>query len=64
MGVPDWAKAAAVLVSGVVLAGLADYLLAQAGHEGLGALVWVVGYGGAVFAVWVVWLRRLEFEPS
>lgn len=64
MGLPEWTKAAAVLVAGVVFAGMADHLLASAGHEGLGALVWVVGYGGAIFAVWFVWLRHLEFEPS
>lgn len=64
MALPDWAKAALVLVSGVVGAGIADYLLAQAGYGALGAAVWVVGYGGAVFAVWFVWLRHLEFDPS
>lgn len=64
MDLPEWAKAALVLAAGVVIAGVTDYFLARAGFEGLGMLVWAIGYGGAVFTVWFVWLRHLEFDPS
>lgn len=62
--VPGWAKAAAVLALGIAIGGLADYALSQAGYPSLGALTWVVAYGGVVVTVWAVWLRDLEFEPG
>ncbi|MFB6117288.1 hypothetical protein [Halosegnis sp.] len=61
---PGWAKALAVIATGVVLAGVSDFLLSQAGYTGLGALVWAAGYGGAVLVVWAVWFRGQEFDPE
>lgn len=61
---PGWAKAAIVLGAGVVLAGLADYALSQAGYPSLGALAWATGYAGVVVVIWAGWLRNLEFEPG
>lgn len=63
-GVPGWAKAAAVLGVGVVLAGLTDYALSQAGYPSLGTLAWVAGYSAAILVVWAGWLRGVEFEPG
>jgi len=60
---PNWAKAALALAGSVALAGLADAALARAGYPTLGATVWVVGYGGAVFAVWLFWVRHLDISP-
>lgn len=62
--VPGWAKAGAVLAFAIVLSGLADYALSQAGYDSLGALVWAAGYAGAIIVIWAVWLRHLEFEPG
>jgi hypothetical protein len=61
---PGWARAAGLLAAGVVFAGVADFLLSAAGRPGLGAVVWVVGYGGAVLAVWLLVFRGREFEPG
>ncbi|WP_255195271.1 hypothetical protein [Halorarius litoreus] len=63
-GLPGWAKAAIVLGAGVVLAGLADYALSQAGYPSLGALAWAMGYAGAIAVIWAGWFRHLEFEPG
>lgn len=63
MALPNWTKAAVVLVGSVVLAGLADAALARAGYRALGTVVWVVGYGGAVLALWLFWLRHLDLAP-
>jgi hypothetical protein len=58
--VPDSRLIVLVLVAGVVVPGVADYALTQAGRPALGAAVWVGGYGAAVLAVWVGWLRHLD----
>jgi hypothetical protein len=63
-GVPSWAKLLAVIAAAVVLAGVGDFLLSQAGYEGLGMLVWAAGYGGGVIVVWAVWFRGQEFDPE
>jgi hypothetical protein len=62
--VPDWAKAALLLLLGVVIGGIADFALSQAGYASLGALTWAVAYSSVIIAVWAVWLRDLEFEPG
>lgn len=63
-GLPGWAKPALVLATAVVLSGVADYALTEAGYPSLATLVWVAGYGGAVVVVWAVWLRDLDLEPD
>ena len=61
---PGWAKALSIIATAVVLAGVGDFLLSQAGYDGLGMLVWAAGYGGGVLAVWAIWFRGLEFAPE
>lgn len=63
-GIPGWAKALGVIATAVVLAGVGDFLLSQAGYTALGALVWAAGYGGGVIAVWAIWFRGQEFDPE
>jgi hypothetical protein len=55
------AKAGLVIAAlGVAIPGLVDNLLTQAGAPGLGALVWAIGFGSAVVALWYVLLRPLN----
>lgn len=61
---PSWAKAAGLLSTAVVVGGVGDFLLSQAGYRGLGAVVWALGYGGAVVAAWAIWFRGRTFEPE
>ena len=61
---PGWAKALSIIATAVVIAGVGDFLLSQAGYGGLGMLVWAAGYGGGVLAVWAIWFRGLEFAPE
>jgi hypothetical protein len=63
-GIQGWARVAAVLTGGVVIAGVSDFLLSAAGYPSLGAFVWAVGYGGAVIAVWFLVFRGRSFEPG
>lgn len=63
-GLPPWATAGFALVAAIVLAGMGDFLLSQAGYDSLGALVWALGYGGIVITAWAVWFRGQEFEPE
>jgi len=62
--IPSWAKAAGLLATAVVVGGVGDFLLSQAGYRGLGAAVWALGYGGAVVAAWAIWFRGQTFEPE
>ncbi|MEF8808113.1 hypothetical protein [Natronomonas sp.] len=57
---PGWAAGVLLLVGTVSVAGLADYVLTNAGFELLGTLVWAFCYGTALFVVWTVWLRDIE----
>ena len=50
----------AIVVVGVLVPGLVDNLLTHAGAPGLGVLVWIVGFGSAVVALWYVVLRPLN----
>jgi hypothetical protein len=53
-------KFAALLSGGVILSGLADYGLAQAGYEIFGVMVWISGYVGTMLLIWYIWLRPLD----
>lgn len=60
--IPGWTKFLLVLGAGVIVSGLADFFLAQAGYRALAAYVWTVGYAGTIIVLWVVWLRPIDFE--
>ncbi|MFB6179477.1 MAG: hypothetical protein ABEI77_07125 [Halorientalis sp.] len=65
MALSERLKFALVLSGGVILPGLADYALSQAGFHGLGMAVWVAGYIGAILLIWVNWVRPLDLTgPS
>ena len=65
MALSERLKFALVLSGGIILPGLADYALAQAGYELLGIVVWIAGYAGAMLLIWYVWLRPLDMTgPS
>ncbi|WEL20309.1 putative membrane protein [Halorhabdus sp. BNX81] len=50
----------AILVSGVIGFGLADYALASAGYDRLGMFVWGGGYLATMFVLWYGWVRPLD----
>ncbi|WP_129113125.1 hypothetical protein [Halegenticoccus tardaugens] len=52
---------AAVLFVGVVGSGLAKWTLTEAGYGTLGSVLFVMGYGGMIAAVWFGWLRHYDF---
>ncbi len=49
-----------VLLVGVAGTGVVRRLLGEAGLNDLGAVVWILGYGGTVLVVWYVWIRPLD----
>ena len=51
---------AVVIVAGIVLPGLARRFLGEAGYDGVGVVVFVLGYAGMIFLVWYGWIRPLE----
>lgn len=55
----------AVVVTGIVVPGVARRFLGEAGYPGVGTVVFVLGYAGMVFVVWYGWIRPLELTgPS
>jgi hypothetical protein len=51
---------AVVIVTGVVLPGLARRFLGEAGYSALGTVVFILGYAGMIFLVWYGWIRPLD----
>ncbi len=51
---------AAVLVVGIAGTGIVRRELGVLGYNGLGRLVFVLGYGTTVFLVWYGWIRPLD----
>lgn len=52
-----------VLVSGIVIPGVMNYVLsAGLGQEQLGRIVWVLGYTLMIGVIWYGWLRPLDFR--
>ena len=49
-----------VVVTGIVLPGLARRFLGEAGYADVGTVVFVLGYAGMIFLVWYGWIRPLE----
>jgi len=51
---------AALLLVGIAGSGLARRFLGELGYNDLGALVYVLGYGGMVVAIWYGWIRPMD----
>ncbi|WP_049986487.1 hypothetical protein [Halobellus rufus] len=51
---------AALLVVGIAGSGVARRLLGEAGYDDLGAIVFVLGYGGMIVAIWYAWIRPMD----
>ena len=55
----------AILVVGIAGSGIVRRFLGELGYDGLGILVFILGYGGMVFAVWYGWIRPMDISgPS
>ena len=51
---------ALALLVGIALTGQVAGLVESAGYEGVGSLIWPVGYGSIVLAAWFVWIRPMD----
>lgn len=51
---------AALLFVGVAGSGIARRLLGELGYDDLGALVFLLGYGGMIVAIWYGWIRPMN----
>jgi hypothetical protein len=65
MSRPDWLPRdtlliALVLVVGVAGTGIVRRFLGELGYNGIGRVVFVLGYGTTVFVLWYGWIRPLE----
>lgn len=49
-----------ILFVGIAGTGLARRFLGELGYDGVGEIVFVLGYGGMVFAIWYGWIRPLD----
>lgn len=56
----DRLQFAALLGGGVVVWGLVDYALSQAGYSTVGAVVWAIGYLTTMLLIWYIWVRPLD----
>lgn len=50
----------ATIAAVVIVPGLANGLLSQAGYPLVGSTVWALGYGLGVIGIWYVWIRPLD----
>ena len=50
-----------VVAVGVVVPGMADYVLSSLGFDTIGMLVWGVGYLAMALFVWYRWIRPIDF---
>lgn len=65
MGFAEKLRLGLVLALGVIIPGVADYVLKSAGYPTLGGIAFASGYGLALFVVWYVWFRPLDITgPS
>lgn len=53
-------KLGLVIAAGVVLPGVMNHFLYQAGAPTAGAIVWATGYAAMVLVVWYNWIRPLD----
>jgi len=50
----------AILLIGIAGSGIVRRLLGELGYNDLGALVFMLGYGGMIFALWYGWIRPMD----
>lgn len=62
MGRRDKIALGLTLVAVILIPGLANAALSQAGYGALGSLVWAVGYGSGALFVWYVYIRPLKIR--
>jgi hypothetical protein len=53
---------ALTIAAGVIVPGVLDYFLHQAGRPMLGSITWLVGFGTMVVVVWYGWIRPLNLQ--
>lgn len=53
-----------VAVIGILTTGLLVYVLARTGPPGAEKLVWILGYGATIFALWYLLLRPIDFRAG
>jgi hypothetical protein len=54
-----------LLFTGIAGTGIARRMLGELGYNNIGRIVFVIGYGGMVFAIWYGWIRPLDIQgPS
>ncbi|SDY40494.1 hypothetical protein [Halobellus clavatus] len=51
-----------ILLVGIAGSGIVRRSLGELGYNALGELVFVLGYGGMVFAVWYGWIRPMDIS--
>ncbi|WP_083861952.1 hypothetical protein [Halogeometricum pallidum] len=49
-----------VLFVGIAGTGLLRRFLGELGYNGIGRIVFVLGYGGMVFIIWYGWIRPMD----
>lgn len=52
----------AVLVIGIIIPGMARWILGNAGYPTIGAIVFVLGYATMVFVLWFGWVRPMDIS--
>jgi len=57
---PPYRYLALALVAGIVVPGVLQYLLKEAGYGLVGDVVWVVGYVGMAAVIWFGWISRID----
>ncbi|WP_224449051.1 hypothetical protein [Haloprofundus salilacus] len=54
-----------ILFTGIVATGIARRTLGELGYNGIGEIVFVVGYGSMILVLWYGWIRPLDITgPS
>ncbi|XVH32277.1 hypothetical protein ACNS7O_03585 [Haloferacaceae archaeon DSL9] len=58
----DRALLIAIILVGIIGSGVAAWAFGRAGYSDIGQVVFVIGYGGMVFAIWYGWIRPLDIR--
>ncbi|SFR94215.1 hypothetical protein SAMN05216559_1474 [Halomicrobium zhouii] len=62
MGRRDKIAFGLTLVAIIVIPGVANAVLSQAGYGTLGSVVWAVGYGSGALFIWYAYIRPLNIR--